>query len=183
MTIRGFYEAARPYATFHPVQALEGWRLALDADFHFMQAMAGAGYKRPPVRAFLYRVLSLLESGLLPVAVFDGPQRQPLKERRGPDFGQGDAHRVTWLDTYPELSRALELLGVPCLVAAGEADPALALLSRGGEVDGVALHDVDSLACLWRARGAARRELQGRRGEHRREALAPGPGRRGARPP
>ena len=107
-------------------------------------AWAGPAYKRRLVRAFLYCVLCLLESVVLPVAVLDESLRQPLKERRGPGAGEDDELRATWLDTCPELARALELLGVPCLLAAGEVDPALALLSRSGEVDGVASDDVAS---------------------------------------
>lgn len=91
------------------------------------------------LRTLFYRLLSLLREGLLPLFVFDG-KGGPAHKR-----GKSGAHKGRHDPLAAHLRHCCDLLGVPWLIAEGEAEAELAELGRRGEVDGCLSDDSDTL--------------------------------------
>ena len=100
---------------------------------------------RPPtprsaaLRTLFYRLLSLLREGILPLFVFDG-KGGPQHKR-----GKSGANKGRHDPLATQLRHCCDLLGVPHLIADGEAEAELAELGRRGEIDGCLSDDSDTL--------------------------------------
>ncbi|KAF6837329.1 hypothetical protein CPLU01_03193 [Colletotrichum plurivorum] len=89
----------------------------------------------------MFRVLRLLQHGILPLLVFDGDQRPENKQRStGRKSQQGNAG-----DSLRLLKRLLDALHVPRHQAPGEAEAECAALQSLGVVDAVWTEDGDAL--------------------------------------
>ncbi|XP_060722972.1 probable flap endonuclease 1 homolog isoform X1 [Tachysurus vachellii] len=97
-----------------------------------------------------YRTLTFLEHDIKPVFVFDGDppeQKRAVLEKRAQNAGWSGAQRSHTLSSKTqEFLRLLQLLGVPCVQAPGDAEACCAQMVRGGVVDAVASEDMDTLA-------------------------------------
>ncbi|XP_060762554.1 probable flap endonuclease 1 homolog isoform X4 [Neoarius graeffei] len=96
-----------------------------------------------------YRTLTFLEHGIKPVFVFDGvppEQKKAVLEKRAQIAGWTTERPQTMSFKTQEYLRLLQLLGVPCVQAPGDAEAFCAQLVRGGVVDAVASEDMDTLA-------------------------------------
>lgn len=90
------------------------------------------------LRVLLYRILGLMRDGVLPLFVFDGPQKP--KWKRGKHVGGGCGGPLKG-----DFRKLLDLLGLPWRVAAGEGEAELAAMAKRGELDAVLTDDVDAL--------------------------------------
>lgn len=87
------------------------------------------------IQGVFYKILNMLESGIVPICVFDGPppalKAAVIAKRRGPKIPT---------EVFTEVRMLLELMGIRCIQAPGEAE---ALCAR--VCDQVATEDTDAL--------------------------------------
>ncbi|KAJ7616026.1 PIN domain-like protein [Roridomyces roridus] len=89
----------------------------------------------PELRALLYKLLQLIQAGVVAVFVFDGPHRPSVKR------GKQVKTKPHWL--VEGFVKMIEMSGFHHHQAPGEADAELALLDRLHLIDGVLTDDGD----------------------------------------
>ena len=105
--------------------------------------------ENPFLRTIFYKITSLLQHPVLPVFVFDGPNKPSHK--RGQAVKGKFGTRDTDSRKFKEL---LDVCGLEWWNAPGEAEAELAVMNRQGKIDAVLSDDVDALlfgaTCLLR---------------------------------
>lgn len=96
------------------------------------------GGANPAIRTLFYRLVRLLSLTIVPIFVFDGPNK-PAFKRNKRSRGPGD--RVS----AAMARRMIRLFGFAAHDAPGEAEAECALLQRRGVVDAVLSEDVDTI--------------------------------------
>lgn len=97
-----------------------------------------AGGANPAIRTLFYRLVRLLSLSIVPIFVFDGPNK-PLFKRNKRSRGPGDCVSVAMA------KRLFKLFGFHTHDAPGEAEAECALLQQQGIVDAVLSEDVDTI--------------------------------------
>ncbi|KAI5608935.1 putative flap endonuclease 1-like [Silurus asotus] len=132
--------------------------IALDTSIIVNQFRSAVPNLKLSLLGVFYRTLTFLEHDIKPVFVFDGDppeQKRAVLERRAQSAGWSSTQRphTALLQIRPSVSsktkeflRLLQLLGVPCVQAPGDAEACCAQLVRSGVVDAVASEDMDTLA-------------------------------------
>ncbi|KAF8556743.1 hypothetical protein OG21DRAFT_1602064 [Imleria badia] len=149
MGVAGLWEVLRPAGQVRSLTELavedgfnanpshqRGFRIGIDASIWFFHAAYGREGENPELRTLFFRCCRLLQSPLLPLFVFDGPNRPAVK--RGKRVG-GNAHWLT-----QGMKNIIEAFGFEWRVAPGEAEAELAHLNRVGIIDAVLSDDVDN---------------------------------------
>lgn len=96
------------------------------------------GGSNPAIRTLFYRLVRLLSLSIIPIFVFDGPNK-PLFKRNKRSRGPGDSVSVAMA------KRLFKLFGFHIHDAPGEAEAECALLQQQGIVDAVLSEDVDTI--------------------------------------
>lgn len=113
-------------------------RLAVDFAIWSFQAQAARGGANPAIRTLFYRLIRLLSLSIVPIFVFDGPNK-PLFKRNKRSRGPGDTVSVAMAkDLFARF-------GFHIHDAPGEAEAECALLQQQGIVDAVLSEDVDTI--------------------------------------
>ncbi|KAF8969668.1 PIN domain-like protein [Flammula alnicola] len=94
--------------------------------------------ENPAVRVLFYRLCRLLTLPIIPIFVFDGPDRPKVK--RGVNVKTGKPH---WLSS--PLKKFIDAFGFFWYMAAGEAEADLAELNRRNLIDAIISEDNDNL--------------------------------------
>ncbi|WVR05038.1 hypothetical protein IAU60_002050 [Kwoniella sp. DSM 27419] len=124
-------------------------KLGIDASiwiFHAQQTYVG---ENPFLRTIFFKITALMQHPVLPVFVFDGPNKPGQKRNQNVagQFGTGD-HRSR------QFKALLDVCGLEWWNAPGEAETELAVMNRQGKIDAVLSDDVDALlfgaTCLLR---------------------------------
>lgn len=113
-------------------------RIAIDFAIWSFQAQAARGGANPAIRTLFYRLVRLLSLSIVPVLVFDGPNK-PAFKRNKRSRGPGDTVSVAMA------KRLVKLFGFHIHDAPGEAEAECALLQQQGVVDAVLSEDVDTI--------------------------------------
>lgn len=113
-------------------------RIAIDFAIWSFQAQAARGGANPAVRTLFYRLVRLLSLSIVPVLVFDGPNKPKFKRNKR-SRGPGDSVSVAMA------KRLVKLFGFHIHDAPGEAEAECALLQQQGVVDAVLSEDVDTI--------------------------------------
>lgn len=124
-------------AAFNSTPNLRGLRLGVDVSLWLVQtstshrSLGGDMVKgaNGDLKTLFYKVLELLTLGILPLFVFDGPNR-PKKFKRSGQF-----QRISPLGL--DLIKLLDLLGLNYIKATGEAEAELAVLVERGHLDAI----------------------------------------------
>ncbi|XP_051556195.1 probable flap endonuclease 1 homolog isoform X2 [Myxocyprinus asiaticus] len=126
--------------------------IALDTSIvvnQFRSAVPGH-LKLSPLTGLFYRTLTFLEHDIKPVFVFDGRppnQKRAVLEKRAQSTGWGSSPSSNTVSSFTQdCHRLLQLMGVPCIMAPGEAEALCAHLVKSGTVNAVASEDMDTLA-------------------------------------
>lgn len=113
--------------------------------------------ENPFLRTIFYKITALLQQPVLPVFVFDGPDKPGRKrnQRVGGSFGTSDARSRQFKELLDECglewwnvsghSPVEALLDICSSKAPGEAEAELAVMNRQGKIDAVLSDDVDAL--------------------------------------
>ncbi|KAJ7595051.1 hypothetical protein C8J56DRAFT_885473 [Mycena floridula] len=143
MGVAGLWDQLHPYATVESLTALsidafettksKGFRLGIDASIWFFHAEGGKEGENPQLRTIFFRCASLLRSPLLPLFVFDGPDRPSFKRNKRIDRAPNKLIAGT--------KAIIEAFGFE---APGEAEAELAMLNADGVIDGILSDDVDT---------------------------------------
>ncbi|KAF9033440.1 PIN domain-like protein [Hymenopellis radicata] len=117
-------------------------RLGVDASIWLRQALASKynvyrGGSKEVLRSLYRHCGRLFQLPIIPLFIFDGPDRAPMKRDR--------AVKTQLLPHELAFRQLLEHLGFRWKMAAGEAEAELAALSRAGLIDAVLSTDVDCL--------------------------------------
>ncbi|KAK7158956.1 hypothetical protein R3I94_005330 [Phoxinus phoxinus] len=106
--------------------------------------------KLSPLTGLFYRTLTFLEHDIKPVFVLDGRppcQKRAVLEKRAKIIGYNSLQSPnTGSNFKQDCQRLLNLIGVPCIQAPGEAEALCAHLVKSGTVNAVASEDMDTLA-------------------------------------
>ncbi|KAI1178237.1 hypothetical protein F4777DRAFT_130909 [Nemania sp. FL0916] len=145
MGIKGIYKEIGPgkriSLTKLAVQKLEEsgqpLRIAIDISIWQFQAQAARGGSNPAIRTLFYRLLRLLGLSIVPIFVFDGPNKPAFKRNKRSSRGNGMATAMA--------KRLIRLFGFLAHDAPGEAEAECALLQQNGIVDAVLSEDVDTI--------------------------------------
>lgn len=113
-------------------------RIAIDFAIWSFQAQAARGGANPAVRTLFYRLVRLLSLSIVPVLVFDGPNKPKFKRNKR-SRGPGDSVSAAIA------RRLVKLFGFHVHDAPGEAEAECALLQQQGVVDAVLSEDVDTI--------------------------------------
>lgn len=113
-------------------------RIAIDFAIWSFQAQAARGGANPAVRTLFYRLVRLLSLSIVPILVFDGPNKPKFKRNKR-SRGPGDSVSVAMA------KRLVKLFGFHIHDAPGEAEAECALLQQQGVVDAVLSEDVDTI--------------------------------------
>ncbi|KUI67275.1 hypothetical protein VM1G_03196 [Cytospora mali] len=146
MGIKGIYKEIGPgkrvslckLAIDHLEQTGQPLRLAIDFAIWSFQAQAARGGANPAIRTLFYRLVRLLSHSIVPLFVFDGPNK-PLFKRNKRSRGPGDNISVAMA------KRLIKHFGFHMHDAPGEAEAECALLQQQGVVDAVLSEDVDTI--------------------------------------
>ncbi|KAI3393545.1 hypothetical protein diail_4136 [Diaporthe ilicicola] len=125
-------------AVDHLEQTGRPLRIAIDFAIWSFQAQAARGGANPAIRTLFYRLVRLLSLSIVPVLVFDGPNK-PAFKRNKRSRGPGDNVSVAMA------KRLAKLFGFHVHDAPGEAEAECALLQQQGVVDAVLSEDVDTI--------------------------------------
>lgn len=128
----------RKLAIDHLEQTGRPLRIAIDFAIWSFQAQAARGGANPAIRTLFYRLVRLLSLSIVPVLVFDGPNK-PAFKRNKRSRGPGDTVSVAMA------KRLVKLFGFHIHDAPGEAEAECALLQQQGVVDAVLSEDVDTI--------------------------------------
>ncbi|KAL2097946.1 hypothetical protein ACEWY4_007153 [Coilia grayii] len=103
-----------------------------------------------PLTGLFFRTLTLLEHDIKPVYVIDGrppEQKRDVLERRAQNAGwRFRPHTNAVSSQTQDYLQLLKLIGVPVVMAPGDAEACCAHLVKAGIVDAVASEDMDTLA-------------------------------------
>ncbi|KAH8743799.1 hypothetical protein F5883DRAFT_355886, partial [Diaporthe sp. PMI_573] len=113
-------------------------RVAIDFAIWSFQAQAARGGANPAIRTLFYRLVRLLSLSIVPVLVFDGPNKPSFKRNKR-SRSPGDSVSVAMA------KRLVKLFGFHIHDAPGEAEAECALLQQQGVVDAVLSEDVDTI--------------------------------------
>ncbi|XP_048020445.1 probable flap endonuclease 1 homolog [Megalobrama amblycephala] len=106
--------------------------------------------KLSPLAGLFYRTLTFLEHDIKPVFVLDGKppsQKRAVLEKRAQTTGWNSSQNPNTVSNFKQdCLRLLQLMGVPCIKAPGEAEALCAHLVKSGTVNAVASEDMDTLA-------------------------------------
>ncbi|XP_059419855.1 probable flap endonuclease 1 homolog isoform X2 [Carassius carassius] len=106
--------------------------------------------KLSPLTGLFYRTLTFLEHDIKPVFVLDGrppDQKRAVLEKRAQSTGWNSSQSSSTVSNFKEDCQCLlQLMGVPCIKAPGEAEALCAQLVKSGTVNAVASEDMDTLA-------------------------------------
>ncbi|KAK7746803.1 hypothetical protein SLS53_001991 [Cytospora paraplurivora] len=146
MGIKGIYKEIGPgkrvslckLAIDHLEQTGRPLCLAIDFAIWSFQAQAARGGANPAIRTLFYRLVRLLSLSIVPLFVFDGPNK-PLFKRNKRSRGPGDSVSIAMA------KRLIRLFGFHMHDAPGEAEAECALLQQQGVVDAVLSEDVDTI--------------------------------------
>ncbi|KAG8160230.1 hypothetical protein KVR01_009766 [Diaporthe batatas] len=146
MGIKGIYKEIGPgkrvslckLAVDHLEKTGRPLRIAIDFAIWSFQAQAARGGANPAVRTLFYRLVRLLSLSIVPILVFDGPNK-PRFKRNKRSRGPGDSVSVAMA------KRMVRLFGFHIHDAPGEAEAECALLQQQGVVDAVLSEDVDTI--------------------------------------
>ncbi|CAN8103420.1 unnamed protein product [Discula destructiva] len=146
MGIKGIYKEIGPgqrvalcrLAVDHLQQTGRPLRVAIDFAIWSFQAQAARGGANPAIRTLFYRLVRLLSLTVIPIFVFDGPNK-PAFKRGKRSRGPGDTVSVAMA------KRLFKLFGFATHDAPGEAEAECALLQQHGVVDAVLSEDVDTI--------------------------------------
>lgn len=146
MGIKGIYKEIGPgkrvslckLAIDHLEQTGRPLRIAIDFAIWSFQAQAARGGANPAVRTLFYRLVRLLSLSIVPILVFDGPNKPKFKRNKR-SRGPGDSVSVAMA------KRLVKLFGFHIHDAPGEAEAECALLQQQGVVDAVLSEDVDTI--------------------------------------
>ncbi|XP_051990882.1 probable flap endonuclease 1 homolog [Xyrauchen texanus] len=126
--------------------------IALDTSIvvnQFRSAVPGH-LKLSPLTGLFYRTLTFLEHDIKPVFVFDGRppnQKRAVLEKRAKSTGWSSSPSLNTVSSFTQdCHHLLQLMGVPCIMAPGEAEALCAHLVKSGTVNAVASEDMDTLA-------------------------------------
>ncbi|KAJ3491071.1 hypothetical protein NLI96_g1005 [Meripilus lineatus] len=117
---------------------LRALRIGIDVSLWFQHSTFSKGGANPQIRCLFFRLLNLLELPFIPLFVFDGGERPPIK--RGSKMGKSGSHNMT-----KQFQELLDRFGVEWRMAPGEAEAELAYLNRKDIIDAVMTDDVDAL--------------------------------------
>lgn len=96
-------------------------------------------HRNPDLRTLFYRLAALMSRGILPLFVFDGPNKPRWKRGK-------EAKRAPWeTKLIRNFKEMIDLMGGHWRVAQGEAEADLAAFAMAGEIDAVITDDVDTL--------------------------------------
>ncbi|EJD52511.1 PIN domain-like protein, partial [Auricularia subglabra TFB-10046 SS5] len=158
MGVPGLWDVLRPAARTQSLSQLavtqgfegntgghRGFRIGIDASIWFFHAQVFNGKafskgdvgENPEIRTLFFRCAKLMSLPLLPLFVFDGPQRP--KWKRGKRISK---HKDSWL--VGAMQNIIQAFGYECIHAHGEAEAELAYLNRIGVIDAVLTDDVDT---------------------------------------
>eukprot|EP00088_Acartia_fossae_P022092 TRINITY_DN2337_c0_g1_i18.p1 TRINITY_DN2337_c0_g1~~TRINITY_DN2337_c0_g1_i18.p1 ORF type:complete len:762 (-),score=172.59 TRINITY_DN2337_c0_g1_i18:137-2422(-) len=164
MGVKDFWNVASPCEERISLHQLRGETLAIDLAGWIVQNQTVPGMQhrvtRPHLRNLVFRTNSLLSLDILPVFVLDGEapkvKAQTVESRNLAIWGPNS--RSTQINSSPkvkqrrqftgvlkECGKLLESLGVPYVIAPGEAEAYCAALDKAGLVDGVISDDSDSV--------------------------------------
>ncbi|POS77692.1 flap structure-specific endonuclease [Diaporthe helianthi] len=146
MGIKGIYKEIGPgkrvslckLAVDHLEKTGRLLRIAIDFAVWSFQAQAARGGANPAVRTLFYRLVRLLSLSIVPILVFDGPNKPKFKRNKR-SRGPGDSVSVAMA------KRLVKLFGFHIHDAPGEAEAECALLQQQGVVDAVLSEDVDTI--------------------------------------
>ncbi|KAI9571826.1 hypothetical protein HD554DRAFT_2069651 [Boletus coccyginus] len=149
MGVAGLWEVLRPAGQVRSLTELavedgfnanpsrqRGFRIGIDASIWFFHAAYGKDGENPELRTLFFRCCRLLQSPLLPLFVFDGPNRPAVKRRKRVG---GNVHWLT-----QGMKNIIDAFGFEWRMAPGEAEAELAYLNRIGIIDAVLSDDVDN---------------------------------------
>uniref|UniRef100_A0A8C1ZTT2 Zgc:110269 n=1 Tax=Cyprinus carpio TaxID=7962 RepID=A0A8C1ZTT2_CYPCA len=106
--------------------------------------------KLSPLTGLFYRTLTFLEHDIKPVFVLEGRppnQKRAVLEKRAQSTGWNSSQSSSTVSNFKQdCQRLLQLMGVPCIKAPGEAEALCAHLVKSGTVNAVASEDMDTLA-------------------------------------
>ncbi|WVQ98465.1 hypothetical protein IAU59_005591 [Kwoniella sp. CBS 9459] len=161
MGVPGLWDLIRPAAArtslsalsreaFHAnPNGLRAFRVGIDASIWIFHAQVTHYGENPFLRTIFFKITALLQQPVLPVFVFDGPNKPGVK-RHGSvkgKFGTAD-HKSK------QFKALLDVCGLEWWTAPGEAEAELAVMNRQGKIDAVLSDDVDALlfgaTCLLR---------------------------------
>ena len=145
MGVNGLWPALDQASTPVTAEDLRGKVLAVDLSIWLVEACTSkllkTEHKHPHLFLTLSRASFLLRHGALPIVVVEGA-RHPRKRWKSDRPDPGRAASAAW---SRQAARLLRALGVPTLVAAGEAEACCARLTAAGVADGVVTEDGDAL--------------------------------------
>lgn len=70
-----------------------GFRVGIDISIWYQHAESSKGGENPQLRLLFYRMRRLVEMAFIPLFVFDGRERPPVK--RGSRVGKSGTHKLT----------------------------------------------------------------------------------------
>uniref|UniRef100_A0A7I4ACV3 Flap endonuclease GEN-like 1 n=1 Tax=Physcomitrium patens TaxID=3218 RepID=A0A7I4ACV3_PHYPA len=161
----GFWDELRVVSKRKSLDWLHGKRLAVDLSYWVVQQQTAVGglVRKPHLRILLFRVVNLISrAGVLPVFVVDGtfpPEKLAVRMERltlmstsnilpnPQEFVTGESNIACnngFQRRIDECVELLELLGMPVLHAAWEAEGLCAELDRDGLVDACVTADSDA---------------------------------------
>ncbi|WVW83277.1 hypothetical protein I302_105296 [Kwoniella bestiolae CBS 10118] len=161
MGVPGLWDLLRPAAARTSLSALSkeafqanrnGLRaltIGIDASIWIFHAQVTHHGENPFLRTIFFRITALLQHPVLPVFVFDGPNKPGQKRNQNVagQFGMAD-HKSK------QFKALLDVCGLEWWNAPGEAEAELAVMNRQGKIDAVLSDDVDALlfgaTCLLR---------------------------------
>ena len=145
MGVNGLWPALDQASAPVTAEDLRGKVLAVDLSIWLVEACTSkllkTEHKHPHLFLTLSRASFLLRHGALPIVVVEGA-RHPRKRWKSDRPDPGRAALAAW---SRQAARLLRALGVPTLVAAGEAEACCARLTATGVADGVVTEDGDAL--------------------------------------
>ncbi|WWC61293.1 uncharacterized protein I303_103874 [Kwoniella dejecticola CBS 10117] len=161
MGVPGLWELLRPAAARTSLSALakesfqsnrkglRAFTIGIDASIWIFHAQTTHYGENPFLRTIFFKITALLQHPVLPVFVFDGPNKPGQKRNQNVagQFGTAD-HRSK------QFKALLDVCGLEWWNAPGEAEAELAVMNRQGKIDAVLSDDVDALlfgaTCLLR---------------------------------
>ncbi|XP_073705741.1 probable flap endonuclease 1 homolog [Garra rufa] len=124
--------------------------IALDTSIVVNQFRSALPSHLSPLTGLFYRTLTFLEHDIKPVFVLDGRppnQKRAVLEKRAQSTGWNSSQSSNTVSNFKlDCLRLLQLMGVPCIKAPGEAEALCAHLVKNGTVNAVASEDMDTLA-------------------------------------
>ncbi|OWZ80125.1 hypothetical protein C365_01076 [Cryptococcus neoformans Bt85] len=152
MGVSGLWDLLRPSAasaTLHTLSkeaflenknGLRALTIGIDASIWIFHAAVPQHGENPFLRTIFFKVTALLQHPVLPVFVFDGPNKPAMKRNQkvGGKFGTHD-YRSKQFKTL------LDTCGLEWWNAPGEAEAELAVMNRQGKIDAILSDDGDAL--------------------------------------